>query len=251
MGNWSGSAWPILVNAALKSTLVLGAAWLTAFLLRGRSAAARHVVWTAAAAALLALPLLSVSLPVLRLRVADGVVPADSGLTFRVDSTGAAVGTTQRVAARASGAVSGTPARAWRPDWKIGLFLLWAAGMAIAIGRLLFAYQDVWRVQRRAHSYPDGEIDEALAQSLAIDHPVRVLKTAEGSMPMTFGILHPTIFLPACAARWTEERRRLVLLHELAHVRRGDAATHLLARIALSLHWWNPLAWTAWRKFLQ
>ena len=43
----------------------------------------------------------------------------------------------------------------------------------------------------------------------------------------------------------------MVLLHELAHVRRGDVATHLMARVALSLYWWNPLAWTAWREFLK
>ena len=41
MGNWTASAWPILASAALKSTLVLGAAWMMAWLLRGRSAAAR------------------------------------------------------------------------------------------------------------------------------------------------------------------------------------------------------------------
>src|SRR5438552_18265805 len=121
MGSWSGSAWPILVNSALKSTLVLGAAWLVAFLLRGRSAAARHVVWTAAAAAVLALPFLSVSLPVLRMRVADGAVPAASGLTFRVDSTGAAVADTQRPGTLASGVASKATGRTWRPDWKIGL----------------------------------------------------------------------------------------------------------------------------------
>jgi TonB family protein len=70
-------------------------------------------------------------------------------------------------------------------------------------------------------------------------------------MPMTAGILQPTIFLPREARAWSLERRRVVLLHELAHVRRGDAATHILARAALALHWWNPLAWTAWRSFIK
>src|SRR5204863_2090776 len=32
---------------------------------------------------------------------------------------------------------------------------------------------------------------------------------------------------------------------------RGDVATHLLARTALALHWWNPVAWVAWREFLK
>src|SRR5712664_765729 len=70
-------------------------------------------------------------------------------------------------------------------------------------------------------------------------------------MPMTFGILRPAVFMPSDAARWSDERRRMVLLHELAHVRRGDTTTQLLARVALILHWWNPLAWKAWREFLK
>jgi len=68
---------------------------------------------------------------------------------------------------------------------------------------------------------------------------------------MTCGLRRPAVFMPPEAAAWSEERRRIVLLHELAHVRRGDTATHLLARTALSLNWWNPLAWSAWREFLK
>jgi TonB family protein len=57
--------------------------------------------------------------------------------------------------------------------------------------------------------------------------------------------------MPTDAAAWSEERRRIVLLHELAHVRRGDVAAHLFARVAFAFYWWNPLAWTAWREFLK
>jgi TonB family protein len=70
-------------------------------------------------------------------------------------------------------------------------------------------------------------------------------------MPMTFGVLRPAVFMPTDAIEWTEERRRIVLLHELAHIRRGDVAAHLFARVAFSLYWWNPLVWTAWREFLK
>ena len=70
-------------------------------------------------------------------------------------------------------------------------------------------------------------------------------------MPMTFGVFRPTVLLPAGASEWSPERLRVVLLHELAHVRRGDVAMHLLARTALALYWWNPLAWFAWREFLK
>src|SRR4030088_1004665 len=71
----------IFVNVALKSTVVLGVAWLLAMVLRRRSAASRHLVWTAAAAALIALPLLSISLPSLRVWAPAQI---DTGLVFRV-----------------------------------------------------------------------------------------------------------------------------------------------------------------------
>ena len=103
MFNWTVSAWPILASAALKSTLVLGAAWLITYLLRGRSAAARHTVWTAAAAALVALPLLTVALPALRVRIANAVLPADPGIVFSA--------TASTPAGAESAATSGTGAR--------------------------------------------------------------------------------------------------------------------------------------------
>jgi tetratricopeptide (TPR) repeat protein len=61
----------------------------------------------------------------------------------------------------------------------------------------------------------------------------------------------PAIFLPADAAEWSGERRRMVMLHEMAHVRRGDVPAHILARTALCFYWWNPMAWLAWREFLK
>ena len=130
---------------------------------------------------------------------------------------------------------------------------LWAAGAAAAFLQMLAACNAVWRVRRSARPAGDRELKlcGALSHELGIKRRVEVLETAAGSMPMTFGVLRSAIFMPADAADWGEERRRIVLLHELAHVRRADVATHWLARIALTLYWWNPLAWKAWREFLK
>jgi TonB family protein len=68
---------------------------------------------------------------------------------------------------------------------------------------------------------------------------------------MTHGLSRPALYMPADAANWTAERRRAVLLHELAHISRRDHLTHIMARFALALYWWNPLAWAAWREFLK
>jgi hypothetical protein len=57
--------------------------------------------------------------------------------------------------------------------------------------------------------------------------------------------LAPTIVLPASAEEWTDDRRRAVLFHELAHVKRHDLVGHTLGRLACALYWFHPLVWTA------
>src|SRR5260370_10590457 len=214
---------PILMSVALKSTVILVAAWLCACLLRKRSAAARHLVWTAAAVAVLALPILTMSLPALRLPIAN----TTTSIVFQ------AIGSPQP-ATQAQGVVTplGTSAPVsqaqWRPDWKDALVAVWIAGSLLALVQMLLACVTIWRVRRSAKPFRDRELSTALSQTLGIRNPVDVLESGTGSLPMTFGILRSAVFMPSDAGAWSPERRRIVLLHELAHVRRGAVGTHLL-----------------------
>ena len=246
MPGWNTSwAFWFLGSVAWKSTIVLGASWLAAALLRRQSAASRHLVWITACAALLALPLLSLALPTLP--IDSEYLP--SGIVFRASAV---------AGPKASGAPAApspgprAPARSapQSPDWRFGLSALWAAGAAIGLAQMLVCGAAVWRTRRTALVLPEPNPD-SLLRLLGIDEFVEVLETPSGSMPMTFGLFRPAIFLPADAREWQPERRRNVLLHELAHVKRGDVAAHLLARTALSLYWWNPLMWHAWRESLK
>ncbi|HEY7387619.1 MAG TPA: TonB family protein [Bryobacteraceae bacterium] len=223
----------ILTGAALKSLLVLAAAGLMAVLLRRHSAGVRHLVWTAAFAGLLALLGLMVLLPGLP------VISLPQGPVFQAQAaSAAAVGHAASddccVPSRDRQGAVHLPGLPWRKF----LVWVWVAGCAFSFARMVAAWLVMLRVRWAARSLPDVD-------------GVTVLETRPGSMPMTFGILRPAIFLPADAADWPEERRRAVLMHELAHIRRGDTTTHLVARAALALYWWNPLAWYAWRRFVR
>ena len=251
MADLGNLAMPLLIGVAFKSTVVLGAAWIVSLVLRKRSAAARHLVWTAAAAAVLALPLLSLALPSMRWG-AGGLLPLNLGVVFQTSATAAADSGNAAVPVRAGLRTANPGSRASRGfDWGTALFLLWAAGAAVFMAQMVFACLTMRRVRGRAQPSAEHGRAQALASELGIRHEVEVLETVPGGMPMTFGLLRPAIFMPTDTEAWSEERRKLVLLHELAHVRRGDVATHLMARVALSLNWWNPLAWTAWREFLK
>ncbi|MCC6589613.1 MAG: TonB family protein [Bryobacterales bacterium] len=226
----------ILTGIAWKSFAVLGVAALMARLPGSRSAAARHMVWTAAMATLLLLPLLSVSLP-------KWDLPGSETL-FSMKT--AAVGVAERPAQSVSTAPVEERLRATQPnaammprvDWTKWVWVLWAIGTAVLSCRVLLAWMSLRRMRRNA--WPVGTLDG-----------VPVLESGDAALPITVGVLRPAIIMPAEAADWSQERRELVLAHELAHVRRGDVPIQGLANIALCLYWWNPLMWRAWRALIS
>ncbi len=249
MSVWNEATWfSILTAAAIKGAAVLAVAWCVAWILRARSAAERHLLWTAAFAAILVMPFLSAALPAWRVPVAaEWLQPTAASFHDTAVSTNPGIADS----AAAAGAPAPVQAGTWRPHWGLWLMLMWAAGSALAFVRMLVSYAAAWRLRRLARPLPGGDRYGRLAEALGIRRPVDILESSAGSMPVTFGFRHAAILIPADAAGWSEDRRNVVLLHELAHVRRREAATHLLARTAVAVYWWNPLAWLGWHEFLK
>ena len=76
---------------------------------------------------------------------------------------------------------------------------------------------------------------------------VRVSDVARS--PFVLGLLRPTVVLPSEAcARWTEGELRDVLLHELAHVRRGDLWVEAAFRLLNGIYWFHPLVYVMRRR---
>ncbi|XZE53859.1 M56 family metallopeptidase [Planctomycetaceae bacterium SH139] len=105
---------------------------------------------------------------------------------------------------------------------------------------------------RRAVPVEDLDLQTWLRQQclqLGIKRRVGLRQIEIKIIPMTWGICRPVILLPAVTLRsWSDQQLRSVLLHELAHVKRQDVLTQILARVALSLYWFHPLVWYGYRR---
>src|SRR5207244_8388430 len=75
--------------------------------------------------------------------------------------------------------------------------------------------------------------------------PVTLLVSAAVRVPATWGVRRPVVALPAAAVHWSAERLRLVLLHELLHVRRRDVMVEILLEAVTVVFWFHPAVWLA------
>ena len=132
------------------------------------------------------------------------------------------------LAPAAPAAVAALPWYARLPPWHL-LAAVWLAGVLVLALRGIAGYWQLRRSVALACKAPDGCYGGACVAA-----------------PFTLGILRPRIYLPDSLQG---AARQAVLLHEQTHIRRGDPLTKPLFYAAVCLHWFNPLAWLAFRGF--
>ena len=109
--------------------------------------------------------------------------------------------------------------------------ILWIVGIA---GMLVFLLISWLRAKRSVRA--------------AVRDEGRAYLCDEVRTPFILGLFRPKIYLPSDI---TEETKQCVLLHERAHIKRGDPWWKLLAFLILSVHWFNPLCWLAYILFCR
>ena len=92
---------------------------------------------------------------------------------------------------------------------------------------------------------PWRDVADDVARQYGLRTPVVLLQSDHPTLLVTWGLLRPKIILPAAAREWAADRMRVVLCHELAHIRRGDWAAQMTAELLRSIYWFNPLMWIA------
>jgi len=260
----------VLMILAKATLILLAALGVTRAMERG-SAVSRHLVWFVSLGALLLIPVLASWSPIrLAILPSDAVAPSVGAPTLDGPATLAPTGapttagpvtTGPRIPAATPNveAAANTVRNIVSPKtpWfgilsnPKTLFVIWAVVAVLFAGWLAFGAMSVHRIIRRSRTldapdwmYPLWEV----ADRLELDKAPRLVRSEDAKMPFACGLLRPTIVLPAECDSWTLDRRRAVLLHELAHVRRRDLVGHTVGRFACALYWFHPLVWTAAKR---
>jgi len=210
----------ILVEWALRSSVLIGAAALLLWLLRVKDASIRLAVCIAALCGSLAMPLLTASLPGLPLLVRQAPAVSTAGL-----NEAAASPEGRRVE------VAGREVASRAENWGSA-----AAGLyAVIAGVLLLRLGIGLVIARRLKS--ESRVTDLMAQGAEVRESERV------TSPVTIGLVRPAILLPVDWREWGQDKLRAVLAHEESHVRRKDPAVQCLSAIHRALLWHSPLSW--------
>jgi beta-lactamase regulating signal transducer with metallopeptidase domain len=205
-----------LLMLVIQGTLVVVGVAIGIRRLRGASAATRAGIWAAAFSCLCLLPILSLIAPGIELPL----FVAEATLV----PTGWAFPSPQLLGTAIAAIIMGGFLH------RLVCFCAAVAGIAA--------------LTRRGTELPRSNaalLTRRLAAEVGIRRTVRVVFASGLPGPATWGFWRPVIVMPATALDWSMERLRVVLVHELAHIRRGDYAVHVLTELASALHWFNPL----------
>jgi beta-lactamase regulating signal transducer with metallopeptidase domain len=230
---------------------------------RRAAAATRHLIWFCALASLPLLPLLPFLLPTAQRplwSVSGGLTAGNQiSLAIQLDPSRALAANPPQESTRENPSTSQPHAENGKAlftthlnhNWLTIAFALWAGGLSLTLLYPLLGQFQLRKISRKARRLETLEWTRLLieaSETLELRRPVWLFQSAENVMPLTWGWLFPKVLMPAEADRWSPERRRIVLLHELAHVKRWDCLTQNIARVVCALYWFNPLTWLAARQ---
>ena len=215
---WNSGVLYYLAGVAVRSLGLAALAWAAMVLVRVKSPAARHAVWTTATAGMLVLAAASAMLPELPVRVLRARPPVPPPLV-----QAARVSTAMRTVA--------APVREPRPfPWDTLAAGVYLAGLLVFAGRLAYGYLLTRKLLRASRRLPGFGVEG-------------VYESAYISVPLTVGWLRPKILLPAGWDTWQPDKLDAVLIHERTHVARADWAIAVLAGLNRCVFWFHPLAW--------
>jgi prepilin-type processing-associated H-X9-DG protein len=129
-------------------------------------------------------------------------------------------------------------------SWTVYALGIWLAGVAVLAAGLHI------RLRQMATEHAGARPQEVPARFDGLRRVPRVVFSSKVCCPAVFGAFRPVLLFPADQAPMTQREARHILLHELAHIRRGDLLVHAGYMILVTVYWFNPLLWLI-RRHIQ
>jgi TonB family protein len=241
-----------LLASAVKVSLMIALALTATWFLRTRSAAWKHALLSAALFGAVAMPALELIAP--RWSLPIGIPQQGS---FDAPASDAAASANVTPAARSTRGNTAASPTATLFDRTAGLDVgraagvLWISGAIVLLARLMLGFGRLLLLASRAQWLSCGrsvDIAQRVARGYGLRQEVQLLQSDDPGLVATWGLRRHKVILPHAAAYWTDERLRIVLAHELAHIKRGDWIVQMVAEMAQAFYWFNPLVWVACRR---
>jgi beta-lactamase regulating signal transducer with metallopeptidase domain len=218
-----------ILNALPAGFLIALFVWALLRVLRRQNSGTRFAVWFLALLTVAALPVLG----------------------------GFGAGPGQRQAMMMTSGMSAPVSRSLAPAiaipgrWALFVFLAWAVGVGLAMARLATGLWRLRQLRRSCTPVVAADLDpvvrktvEAIGASLHRSRSVTLATSECVRVPAAIGFWKRTIVLPAWALReLPPEDLNVILLHEFAHLRRGDDWTNLIQKIVRALFFFHPAVW--------
>lgn len=132
-------------------------------------------------------------------------------------------------------------------NWTTWLALLWMTGAVIMLLRAGAKVAGAEKLRRSCQPLADEHIALLVTEAcraVGLVRKIRVAVTDKLTSPAVVGVLVPTLILPlSLFTTLTPTQIQFVLLHELAHIRRGDYLANLFQLFAEALLFFNPAVW--------
>ena len=139
----------------------------------------------------------------------------------------------------------------------ISSFAAWAWSLGLALMSIRLMRQCIYtrRLIKSAVKEPSLEwrtTFQSLKEELGINRSIRFLQSGLAKSPMVVGWITPAILVPVSTfTALTPEQLRVILAHELAHIRRHDHLVNLAQCIIESILFFHPFTWWISKQIRQ
>jgi beta-lactamase regulating signal transducer with metallopeptidase domain/peroxiredoxin len=275
----------IQLSLFIKGTILVLVSWTITSLWRRSSSATKHIIWVIIVISLLILPVLSFLLPkheialltsisdkslhiIKDITVSNSDFPNSQVTEFQVghsenspslngfdpDSQNKKVeNEPEELEAQEIGIkIFSKISNIWNaPNTKIWILLSWLFGILFFGIRYIIGHLTVSRLTKKSRMITNQQLitlADKCSRKLKLKNKIMLCQCENIRIPLIKGWRNPKIYLPSGVDCWSKDKQKVILLHELAHIKRYDYLINIISNIVTSIYWFNPCIWLTAHK---